>query len=63
MFEKENYMISYALNLWANYIETGDVTMSAQTAQKIKEPFNALTEDQMEFILRLRKTSTEYLTK
>ena len=63
MFEKENHMISHALNMWANYIETGDVTKSAQDAQRFKEYFNALTEDQMEFILRLRKTSTKYLTK
>jgi hypothetical protein len=63
MFEKENHTISYALNMWANYIETGDVTVSAQTAQKLKEPFNSLTEDQMEFIVKLRKMSTKYLTR
>lgn len=45
-----------ALNMWANYIETGDPYMSADTAIKCGKSRIAklLTDDQKRLVLRLR---------
>ncbi len=51
----------HALNLWANYIETGNVTMSAVDASKAKKPFNALTLDQQRIVVRLRDLAIKEL--
>jgi hypothetical protein len=60
--EKDSQLEFFALSNWANYIETGDVAMSAQDAQNCKRPFNALSQDQMTFVLRLRGLATAHLT-
>lgn len=60
--EKDSQLEFYALSNWANYIETGDVCMSAQDAQNCKRPFKALGMDQMAFVLRLRNLATAHLT-
>ena len=42
--------------MWANYLETGDPCMSADTAVKCgqKEDVRVLTDDQKRLVLRLR---------
>lgn len=63
MFENDNHLIIRALNMWANYIETGEVCCSASDAVKMgqHEKVNALTSDQMKLILKLRKLSRKFL--
>jgi hypothetical protein len=53
----DNELIAHALSMWANYIETRDVTLCAQDLQNMKKPVKALDEAQMESVLRLRKLS------
>lgn len=48
-------LISFALNQWANIVETGTPTLSARDAAQQKKSYAALTEDQMELVLRLRR--------
>lgn len=48
-------LVSNALHLWANYIETGNVNLSATDAKQARRPFKALTTEQMEIVVRLRK--------
>jgi len=57
MFESKESKAGYALCLWANHIETGDLTLCAKDAEKTGEKVNALTRDQMEMVLELRKLS------
>ena len=42
--------------MWANYLETGDVVMSADTAVKCgqKQDVRVLSDDQKRLVLRLR---------
>lgn len=42
--QKDSELVFSALNYWANYVETGEVTLSAQDAQSSKRPFNALSQ-------------------
>lgn len=51
----DGFLRAYALKCWANYIETGDISLSAQDAQRMKKPFKALTHEQMALIVRLHK--------
>lgn len=53
--ENDESKIYYALTLWANYIETGNVVLDAQTAQKRGEKVNALDISQMKMVIRLRE--------
>lgn len=50
------YLHFHALNMWANYLETGDPCMSADTAIKCgqKEAVRVLNDDQKRLVLRLR---------
>ena len=48
-------LICNALHLWANYIETRNVLLSAQDAQAQNKPFKALSTDQMKLVVRLRE--------
>jgi len=69
MFEKDKHVRSYALNMWANhiktanYIETGDVTLSARDAISMGEQdlLNALTPEQQKFVVRLRDMAEKEL--
>lgn len=45
---------AYALDMWANNIETGNPGLSAQEAEAQKLPVKALGLDQMRLIIRLR---------
>lgn len=65
-FETDNEIISFALDLWGNYIETFTVSMSAEDAKnrnyKIKHHYesNFLTSNQKELVKRIRKLSEFY---
>jgi hypothetical protein len=65
MFEKDNHVISYALNGWANWIETHDMSVSSADALKMKQTdlLRPLSHDQMKFVVRLRELSNEYFNK
>ena len=68
-------LISQALKFWANHIETGNLTLNAKDIELIlksedkKDPYRmrtkgeikALSEDQMELVLRLRKLSKKVM--
>ena len=45
---------AYALDMWANNIETGDPNLSAQDAEAQKLSVKALSTNQMRLIIRLR---------
>lgn len=57
MFKTQNSKAAYACCMWANYIETGDVTLCAKDAEMVGEKVKALNTDQMEMVLELRKLS------
>ena len=50
-------LIAHALSSWANWIETGDLNISAIDAAQMDRTFNALTLDQMKLVIRLRELS------
>jgi len=52
-------LIQMALNYWANYLETSDVTLSAIDAANSDRKFNALTLEQMKVVVRLRELSMQ----
>lgn len=54
---REFEMAAQALSFWANWIETGNITMSAKDAEAAKKPFKALDTHQMEKVLELRGLS------
>jgi hypothetical protein len=54
--------IVWAIGCWSNYIETGDINLSAQDAKESGKYYKALTFDQMEKLIALRKLSTKILT-
>lgn len=49
-----------ALSMWANFIESDDVCMSAIDAKKAGRPGKALSTDQMRLIVRLRDVALQY---
>lgn len=56
-------LITHALNLWANYIETGDVITSATDCANIGKTVRVINDEQKEMVLRLRKLAMEALNK
>ncbi|KKL59836.1 hypothetical protein LCGC14_2211340 [marine sediment metagenome] len=56
-------MIAHALSMWANYIETGSVTMSAADAtnQSKYKLIRGLNTDQQKFVIRLREKTIDVL--
>jgi hypothetical protein len=62
-FDNERNLISQALSMWANWIETGDISLSAIDASNMKKPFNALDSYQYEIIVRLRALSANILNE
>lgn len=46
--------ISNSLKMWANYIETGDVVLTAEDAQNIDKKVRALNTEQMKRVVELR---------
>lgn len=54
---------SHALNIWANYIETGDLAMSAKDARNVgrEGEVNNLPERKQELVGRMRKLALDEL--
>lgn len=52
---QEKLDISNALQMWANYIETGDVVLSAKDAENMGKKVKALCVEQMKKIVELRE--------
>lgn len=59
MFERDSECKAYALEAWANYIETGDLVTSRHDAAAIKRPVNVLTDQQQDFVRRLRRLAAQ----
>ncbi len=57
----DNQLIYWALNMWANWIETDDINMSATDAANMEKRINPLTTEQMRHIVRLRDLSHRFL--
>ena len=57
----DKLLINYALNLWANYIETGNVITSAKDVQAMHKPVKALDLDAMKLVVRLREMADSIL--
>lgn len=53
--ETDTQKIYYALSLWANHIETGDIVLCAEDAKRQGREINALNPDQMKTVIRLRE--------
>lgn len=58
--ETDEHLVRNALQMWANYIETGNVNLSAKDAQAARKPFRALGVDQMKLVIRLRELAAKY---
>jgi hypothetical protein len=56
----DEQLIANSLSMWANYVETGDMALSAIEAREQKLPYNALMVDQMKLIIRLRELSDSF---
>jgi hypothetical protein len=61
--QKDKYLISHALLMWANHIETGDICLNAIDAKKMgkEKQINALDVDQMKLVVRLKELSNKQL--
>ena len=60
---EDNLLCSVSLNMWANWIETGNHILSAKDAEARRVKFHAPDKEQRELIARLRNLSTKMLTK
>lgn len=58
--ESDESLIRNALTMWANYIETGNVVLSAKDAQQARKPFKALDHQQMKLVIRLRELAEKH---
>lgn len=56
-------LIRNALQYWANYIETGDMTLCSEDASRMGSNINPLNLDQMKHIIALRELAQEIGTK
>ena len=54
MFNTRKSRLHYALTMWANYIETGNVVLSAFDASRQKMPVNPLSKEQTRIVYKLR---------
>lgn len=52
-----------ALSMRKNYIETGNVVLSAADAAEQKKPFKALTVEQMQLVIRLDRLIKLFLNR
>jgi hypothetical protein len=60
IFHDDVNVVSYALSMWANYIETGDVTLSKQDCENCgyyADRIKRLDNDQAFFVAKLRHLS------
>lgn len=63
MWKEDSHVIAHALGMWANYMETGQVTMGAQDAQKCgrESVINRLDSGQVDLVKRLRALAKHHL--
>lgn len=61
----DNELIYYALSMWANHIETNDITMSAEDAHNCgyEKQIKALNPSQMAMVIRLRELAAKELAR
>lgn len=52
-------VIAHSLRMWANYVETGNVAMSASDAANVGKSPQRLSEGQVAFVGRLRRLANE----
>ena len=62
MDDKE--VVFYALRMWKNHIQTGDVNMSSDDAIKMGKPHlcRMITQEQQDFVIRLEELSNDALS-
>lgn len=60
--ETDAQLIAFALNMYANWIETGNSFMSANNAIKRHELPKALNDDQRALVVRLRCLANKQMT-
>jgi hypothetical protein len=69
MFEHDSDLKAHALRMWGNYIETGDVLLSAQDAHgrnrslppRAQIKIQPLSTDQTKLVARLRQLAAQEL--
>lgn len=63
MFKTNEEKAAYALDLWANYIETGNLLISAKDAEKQKKSIKIkeLNIDQMKIVISIRELAMDLL--
>lgn len=59
--ESDKLLVAVALQLWANYIETGSMILSAKDCEQQGKSFKALTIVQMKKVVRLRELANRVL--
>lgn len=62
MFDSDRHIRNFALTLWANYIETGNVATSRHDVRPPDKP-NVLSDDQQRFVQRLRDMARAELSQ
>jgi hypothetical protein len=62
--QEEKRDMTYALQMWINYVQTRDVNLTQADAINMgrKENIRAITEEQMERILELKKLQKKVLS-
>jgi len=61
--DEPKILVAHALDCWINYLETGNIILSAQDAKAQKKPYHALSKSQMELILELTRIKELVLEK
>ena len=56
----DGQVIAHALDMWANYIESGDPVLSAKDKHDMGYTLQPLDTDQMKLIIRLRDLSAKH---
>lgn len=60
----DDVLRSHALRMWANYVETGDILTSRHdldaSDQEALRRVTSMTDDQQQFVARLRRLADEH---
>ena len=60
MSENDNELIWRGLHAWANAIETGNISLSAEDAAKYNAPSYALPKEIQELVVRIRAVAEKH---
>ena len=60
MHETREKRVAFALNAWANHIETGNITFSATDAKKMHKKPRPLNTEKRVFVAKLREESMQF---